>query len=385
MGSRIDANICYHLFLARLLRHLGTPAETVAPESFWRKRLGRSAEPAPGDQASQIAGGGCVTTAGECGMDDGALEIFPPDLGFFPQPTDEPPFVTSVDSHQPGPHLVVNALTHGNELCGALAIERLIQSRLRPARGRITFCLANVDAFRCFDPTQPALSRYLDEDFNRIWSDALLDGPGDSRERRRARQLRPLFRSADALLDLHSMQSDGPPMILCGRCDRGQALAARLGFPRILVADQGHGAGPRLIDYPPFNQDPGHQTALLVECGQHGKQASVDAAARTTLGFLTAYGVIEPSRWGFRQEPLDPTALQRVDVTHAVTATADDFVFVDDYGGLDVIDKAGTIIGYDGPQAVRTPYDHCVLVMPSHRVRKGQTAVRLGRIVSSFS
>jgi len=31
---------------------------------------------------------------------------------------------------------------------------------------------------------------------------------------------------------------------------------------------------------------------------------------------------------------------------------------------------------------VRTPYDDCVLIMPSRRLVKGQTAVRLGRYVA---
>jgi hypothetical protein len=31
---------------------------------------------------------------------------------------------------------------------------------------------------------------------------------------------------------------------------------------------------------------------------------------------------------------------------------------------------------------VTTPYDDCVLIMPSRRLDKGQTAVRLGRYVA---
>jgi hypothetical protein len=31
---------------------------------------------------------------------------------------------------------------------------------------------------------------------------------------------------------------------------------------------------------------------------------------------------------------------------------------------------------------VRTPYDNCVLIRPSRRLAKGQTAVRLGRFLS---
>ena len=48
---------------------------------------------------------------------------------------------------------------------------------------------------------------------------------------------------------------------------------------------------------------------------------------------------------------------------------------------LEVIPEAGTVIARDGKRAVTTPYDDCVLVMPSLRLKPGQTAVRLGREV----
>jgi len=37
------------------------------------------------------------------------------------------------------------------------------------------------------------------------------------------------------------------------------------------------------------------------------------------------------------------------------------------------------VIAEDGGQAICTPYDDCVLIMPSRRLAPGQTAVRLGR------
>ena len=48
---------------------------------------------------------------------------------------------------------------------------------------------------------------------------------------------------------------------------------------------------------------------------------------------------------------------------------------------MELIARAGTVIGHDGGRPVATPYDDCVLIMPSMRLRKGETAVRLGRII----
>ena len=46
---------------------------------------------------------------------------------------------------------------------------------------------------------------------------------------------------------------------------------------------------------------------------------------------------------------------------------------------MELIAQAGTLIAYDGDEEVRTPYDACVLIMPSRRLRKGESAVRYGR------
>jgi hypothetical protein len=70
-----------------------------------------------------------------------------------------------------------------------------------------------------------------------------------------------------------------------------------------------------------------------------------------------------------------------VEITQAVTVASDDFRFAAPYVGMELIARAGTVIGHDGVRPVATPYDNCVLIMPSMRLRKGETAVRLGRIV----
>lgn len=41
------------------------------------------------------------------------------------------------------------------------------------------------------------------------------------------------------------------------------------------------------------------------------------------------------------------------------------------------------MIAHDGDEPVTTPYDDCILIMPSRRLAVGQTAVRLGRVVDA--
>ena len=112
-------------------------------------------------------------------------------------------YVTTLDSGTPGPHVMLSAVVHGNELCGAHALDYLLREGVRPARGRLTLGFMNVAAYARFDPANPVVSRYVDEDFNRVWSAAVLDGPRDSVELRRAREVRPLVDTVDLLLDIH--------------------------------------------------------------------------------------------------------------------------------------------------------------------------------------
>ena len=289
-------------------------------------------------------------------------------------------YVSTFDSNKTGPHLMLAALTHGNELCGAIALDWLLRQGVRPRAGRLTLAFMNVAAYARFDRKDPSASRCVDEDFNRVWKEEVLDGARDSAELRRARELRPLVDSVDALLDIHSMQHATPALMICGMTRKARALALNLGTPAHLVCDAGHAAGRRMRDYGAFADSASPKNALLIECGQHWERASATVAIDAMLRFLLHFGAIEPDFAAPHLAPL-PAAQRVVEVTQAVTVDTDDFRFAAPYVGMELIARAGTVIGHDGARAVATPYDNCVLIMPSMRLRKGETAVRLGRIV----
>ena len=58
-----------------------------------------------------------------------------PDITRYAEGNTGVPYVWSFDSGKPGRHVMVNAVTHGNELCGAVAVDLLLKLRLQPARG----------------------------------------------------------------------------------------------------------------------------------------------------------------------------------------------------------------------------------------------------------
>jgi hypothetical protein len=311
------------------------------------------------------------------------IEVEFPDISVHAPGNTGIPFLYTFESGVAGPHVMINALTHGNEVCGAIIVDELLRARLRPRRGRLTLSFANVAAYASFDPAVPDKARFIDQDFNRVWTAAQLDTLATrSSELDRAREIRPVLDTVDLLLDLHSMHEKSAPLIVAGPLRRGVELATRLGAPATVICDEGHPEGRRMRDYDGFGDDASARTALLIECGQHWEKSAVTVARDCTARFLLLAGVADqcdlPDGW---LVPL-PDEMRVVRVKELVVARSMDFRFAGPYTGLEVFEKAGTVIGWSDGKAVTTPHDDCVLVMPSLRqLRPGVTVVRLGRIL----
>ncbi|HEY8611975.1 MAG TPA: succinylglutamate desuccinylase/aspartoacylase family protein [Roseomonas sp.] len=307
-------------------------------------------------------------------MDNGPPVRVPvPDLRAAARGNTGIPGVWRLESGVPGPQAVIVSLMHGNEFAGAAVLARWLRAGLLPRRGTLTLIFANLDAFARFDPGDPTLSRYVDEDMNRVWRPAILDSRRDSLELRRARALRPVVEAADVLLDLHSMPWPSDPVILTGRSAAALDLACRIGAPPTIVADTRRPEGWRLIDHAPFNAPGTHRVALLAETGLHWEpetEVVAEACAAGLLNALDMAAIPAPPR-------SDPPAIWMV--SRCVTAGSRRFVFAEAFRGGTVIPRAGTLIAHDGDAEICTPHDDCMLVMPSPRVMRGHVAVRLAR------
>ena len=292
----------------------------------------------------------------------------------------EAPYIHVLASGKPGPTVMVAALTHGNEVSGAIVVDALLAAGLKPRNGTLIFSFNNIEAYHSFDPKNPFKSRMVEEDFNRTWG--RLDQPVGTVETRRAQVVKPFVERADFLLDLHSMHDDGVPLMLCGPLERGVELAKKVGTPVDVVRDRGHAAGMRMRDYGAFGDAKGDKTALLIETGQHWRASSVIVAKDVTARFLAATGIVEAADLpaGWKQPASGPQRV--VQVSHAIATKTGNFKSVRRFEGQEVIAKAGTVLGHDEGEPVTTPYDNCVLVMPSinRPLRPGVTVVRLGRL-----
>ena len=309
------------------------------------------------------------------------VELLPPDISAYRNGNSGVEYITTFDSGKPGPHAMVNVVTHGNELCGAIAVDRMFKMDVRPSRGKLSLAFANVAAFHAFNPLLPHASRFIDEDFNRVWTPAVLDGPRQSIELTRARAMRPIIDQVDFLLDIHSMHDPHGPVMISGPLDKGIALSRQTGVPEFIVADAGHANGTRMRDYGGFGDQASSKAALLVECGQHWERASADLAWQTVWRFLRALDVVDRAQ---AENEIDstPVAAQKVvRVTEAVIANDKNFKFAEGLQGLSIVPKCGDVIALDGGKPVAAPYDNCVLIMPTMiHVKPGLTAVRLGRL-----
>jgi hypothetical protein len=294
--------------------------------------------------------------------------------------------VWTFKSATPGPHVLVTALVHGNELCGAWALLRALEAGLRPRCGSLTLAFCNLLAFDSFDARNPDASRFVDEDLNRVWGEGLRQRR-PSREQRRALQLLPFVEQANWLLDLHSMHEPGVPLLLTGLQPRNISLARRLGTPGHVVVDAGHQDGYRLRDHRAFGSARYvDNRSLLLECGYHGELASRDVALDMLARFLVCSGTVLdvdiPATW-WRALPEKQHVLE---VTGGIVARGMNLRFAQPWHSGQTVGDTGTLLGWNDGEAFHTPYANCTLVMPSLRqLRPGVTVMRLAKTHSEHS
>ncbi len=309
------------------------------------------------------------------------LEIAPIDISTYCKGGENVDFVHVFESGKPGPCVMVNALTHGNEMCGAYAIDFLFRNQIKPKQGRLILSFANVKAYHSYNPTEPFASRFVDEDFNRLWADDVIETKRPSAEWKRARELLQYVRQADFLLDIHSMHQPSPPLMMCGMQERAIQLAMKIGFPTFMIRDRGHANGKRMRDYQEFDDPKGKKTALLIECGSHFSASSVDVAIQTTLRFLLATGAVEEG-WAKPFLSVSPLfAPQLVAVEGPVTIQTEKFRFAHTVSGMEVFFHKDEVLGWDGDKTIHIPWDNAVMVMPTLKPTKGLSAVRIGKFV----
>src|SRR3546814_5886334 len=91
--------------------------------------------------------------------DSHPIELTAPDIAPYKAGNTGIDYVTCFDSGRPGPHVMIAAVVHGNELCGAIALDWLFRHDVKPLKGKLSLGFMNVAAYPSFDPANPTADR----------------------------------------------------------------------------------------------------------------------------------------------------------------------------------------------------------------------------------
>jgi predicted deacylase len=313
-----------------------------------------------------------MTQATAFAAETSPLEVLPHDISAYRQGNTGIDYVHRFASGRPGPHVLVNALTHGNEICGMVAATHLLDAGVRPKIGTLTVSFAHVEAYNAFDIDRPYENRQLEHNLNRIWSADLLDGTQQSPELRRARELRPVLDAADYVLDIHSTRAPVQPFWVYPEFERNAGLALAVGNPLVhLVMPLGGAPGTGVTAYGRHGEAGIDGGAVVVECGQHFSQSAADLATDVTLRFLAHLGLIDAMPGTPAKAPASRFKLLEV---HMVKTEG--FAFARPVLGFETFRK-GELIAVDAGEEIRSPCDDCTIFMPTRAPLIGREGVYL--------
>ncbi|MBW2508066.1 MAG: succinylglutamate desuccinylase/aspartoacylase family protein [Deltaproteobacteria bacterium] len=263
----------------------------------------------------------------------------------------------SASADWPRPHVAVCGSIHGNEPCGALAVQRIagdFESRaLAPTKGTVFLIHAN--------PAATSLGlRHTPEgdDLNRLWNFAFVDELRPEAwgyEHHRALELKEPLRDLDVLLDLHSAKTATPAFgISNGEADIDE-VAKHIGISYLVQSWYGL-ADKVIIGFLKVAGTP----AISVECGAHGDPEIANRAYHIALRFLRATGAIGdgPVTGG--------DDLRTVHVVERITKPSEEFRFGAPWSGFQQLEP-GTLVGRDRVTEIRVSR-RCYAVLPNEEV-----------------
>ena len=64
-----------------------------------------------------------------------SVSLVPPDISSYRTCNTGVDYIHQFDSGKPGPHVMISSVVHGNELCGAIAVDHMLQNNVRPVKG----------------------------------------------------------------------------------------------------------------------------------------------------------------------------------------------------------------------------------------------------------
>lgn len=259
--------------------------------------------------------------------------------------------LTTIVGLEPGPTVVICAITHGDEMAGLKAHEFLLEhfKTHELKKGTLHLLKGNLEASKINQ-------RYVTHDLNRMFKDNYGEEiDRDSYEYHRAQELKPFFANADYVLDIHSTSSPSVPFSIFPY-SKETYDTYRLHLPVHYSTDGWDTLLTGTILH--WVEEKGGES-VAIECGQHEQPEAGIIAIEASQSFLQGLGLAEFE--GFTPQP--PMAhlhmLECVPVSHhetyCYTRTFESF------GAL----EPGELIARDELREYRAPEEaDLILVMP---------------------
>ena len=267
----------------------------------------------------------------------------------------------------PKPHVGVCGSIHGNEPCGALAVQRIaggFESRvLTPTRGTVFLIHANPKATslgRRYTPSGDDLNRLWDFEFTRQ-----LREEAWGYEHHRAVELKEVLGNLDVFLDLHSAKTPTPPFGVSNGEGDIDEIARHIGISYLVQSWYGL-ADKVIIGFLKIAGIP----ALSVECGAHGDPEIAKKAYEIALSFLRVTGAIDDAAPVRRGDDV-----RTVHVVETIAKPSEEFRFGSPWTGFQRLEP-GTLVGRDRVTEIRVSRP-CYAVLPNESVDVGDDVIYL--------
>ena len=280
---------------------------------------------------------------------------------------------------KPGPKFLVLGAVHGNEKCGTIAINSVIDEiksgKINLIKGSVTFVpICNPRAYeQDVRFTERNLNRYL----------VPTEDP-PTYEAEIGNELCPILAACDVLLDIHSYTAGGPPFVFAGLNDhKGYLFAASLGDVTIMTGwAQAYAATGRNQKDPSPEQAEESTgtteyarrfgaTSITLECGQHKDPASPKIAYDAIHNALTYLGMTHETTTA-------PDVSSTVLVTvKSVNYRDEGMQFARGWKHLDHVKTGDVIATRADKSTVAAPHDGRI-IMPNTTATVGEECFYLG-------
>jgi succinylglutamate desuccinylase len=244
--------------------------------------------------------------------------------------------ITKKIGNRPGPTTTIIAGIHGNEICGIQAFKKII-NKVIIEYGVVFFILGNPRAIK-------KNIRQIDFNLNRMFLEnrQLTTKQISSYEYARARKIKKILDTSDAMLDVHSSRNKKSiPFIITNK----KNLAIAKLMPYKITSFGWEKIEPGGTDY---YMNKKNKKYLTIECGYNLDKKAVDLASQSILQFIKIMGHIK------NKKKFISSKQTNINVDFVYRTKTNKFKLKKHFADFEII-RAGQIIGTDADKVILAP------------------------------